>query len=939
MATQTIRIIVEERGSKQAASNIRGVASASNEAQKALNLLQGALAAIGVTSLVRQYVELSNTYQTLQNRIRLVTASQAEQTAVSRELLNIANQTYTSLEATTELYARLAFNTRELGLTQREVLGVTKALNQAVILSGAGLREATNAIIQLSQGLASGTLRGDELRSVLEQLPYVADVVARGMGVTRDELRRLAAEGEVTTKVVVDTIRDAAPEIEESFSKLTPTIAQAFTVLNNSLLDFVGNANNATGLSALLARTLLFLAENVEIVIVVIGLLSVALATLAIRSTVLALSQMISALLSTTIAVKALTIATAAFNAVLAVNPFVLIALGITVVIGLLFGLNEIMSDTTDTADQLNKTISGADPDAINKSVGGYMRIRDELLRQEDILERQLDTRELQAKVEDEIHKLDQQLVQDQIRLSASQREELDLLIRSNAERRLSNELTQQALDKQQQVQDQIRQQLRGPGLSREQDQATTPLINARLASGLPFDDDFNTLLDKIRNSVRLLNQLQFEESLNNQNREIRNQIALLNESVEVRQREGAILKITQAAQEAGVELTEQQIEKTRRLYDDLRFLSIDDAIAQQAQAQERANAVQRLRLQGKEAEADIQQFLNTLLAEGESIESINLDNLRQQVAERQRLAAMELDKTFNRDLDDQFALLRANSTQRQIEATIIQRRNEYERQGLEYTKEKERLDRERLTLLDEETRKQQLLTQVFGDRVAMEQRLADLQRLRSGEQDFGRARGLRAQEIDAERALRQGDQSFEAGFLNGLGEIEKKVMDVSGGVEQALTNAFSSAEDALVQFVQTGEFNFSGFVDSILADITRLLARQAVLALFSAFGGGAGLFSLFGLSGARAAGGPVTQGESYLVGENGPEIFQPNQSGMILPNGVSPAAAPQTNITVVNVTDPKMVSAALNDPDSQQVIVNVIGKNRQAINRALGNG
>jgi len=78
--------------------------------------------------------------------------------------------------------------------------------------------------------------------------------------------------------------------------------------------------------------------------------------------------------------------------------------------------------------------------------------------------------------------------------------------------------------------------------------------------------------------------------------------------------------------------------------------------------------------------------------------------------------------------------------------------------------------------------------------------------------------------------------------------------------------------------------------------------------------------------------------GQPYLVGERGPEIFQPNQSGTIIPNNALPAAAPQSNVTVVNVLDPSMVNSALNDPENEQVIVNIIGKNRSAINRQLGN-
>lgn len=937
--TQTIRIIVEEKGSKQAAKNIKEVGEAASASQQALDLLRGAFGSVGVAAIVREYVSLSNTYQTLQNRLKLVTSGQQEQAAISKELLAIANQTFTSLEATTELYARLAFNTRELGISQQDVLDVTKSLNQAVILSGAGIREATNAIIQLSQGLASGTLRGDELRSVLEQLPFVAEVVSRGLGVTRDQLRRLAIDGKVTTQAIVSALQSAAPEIQAKFDQITPTIAQAFQVLNNNLLDFVGNANEATGLSAVLANTLIFLGKNIEIVVVAVGLLGAALTALALKAIIAGVSSLVAEILSATIVVKGLSAAVAILNVVLAVNPFILIAAAIAGVIALLIGLDSIVNDTTESTMKLNEQVGGFNTEAVSKSLAGYVRIRDELLRQQDILDRQLATSVLQEKQEDEVYKLGQKILKDQITLTESQRGELDLLVKQNVELKIRNDLTQKAIDKQRDLQDEIRQGLRNKGVQRAQDVAVAPLVNARLEAGLPFDQDFQKRLQAIRDSVALLNQIEFRENVEKQNRDLRDSIDLLNTSVELRQREAAVQKVVNDAQERGVTNIQQSVDATRRLFDELRFASIEDAIQKETDSLVKSNEVASLRLQNREAEADVQEFLNGILARGESIESRGLDLLKEQVRLRQQIAQGQLEVDFNRQLDEQQRLLDTATTQRQTETTIIQRRNDYLKIGLDYTAEQEQFDRQRLQLLDEQTRRQQIQNEVFGDRVANEQRLRDLQDVRNATTSPADRRGLERAIAEQRIAGRQGDPTLVAGFENGLDRLFLKVSDVAGGIEEALTNAFSSAEDALVQFVQTGEFNFSGLVDSILADVTRLLARQAILLLFNAVSGGtSGAFGgvLSALTGARADGGPVRPGQSFLVGERGPEIFQPSQPGTIIPNGSTPQA-PAANITVVNVLDPSMITDALNSPQGQQIIVNTIGRNRQAVNRQLG--
>jgi hypothetical protein len=102
--------------------------------------------------------------------------------------------------------------------------------------------------------------------------------------------------------------------------------------------------------------------------------------------------------------------------------------------------------------------------------------------------------------------------------------------------------------------------------------------------------------------------------------------------------------------------------------------------------------------------------------------------------------------------------------------------------------------------------------------------------------------------------------------------------------------NAFSSMEDALVNFVTTGRLNFSSLVNGMISDLARLVIHQSIIAPMASALSGSSFFSsiggLFGLSGARANGGPVAAGSSYLVGERGPEIFTPTSSGGITPNG-----------------------------------------------------
>lgn len=264
MPTERLVIEVSERGARVVSGDIRRIGDSARSAEGGVSLLRRALGALVTAGFVRQLVRTADAFTNIQNRLRLVTESTTQLNAVQNELLRISNETRTAFETNANLFNRLALSTRELGLTQREVLQLTESLNQAVIISGASGTEASAGLIQLSQGLAAGALRGDELRSVLEQLPAVADVIATELGVTRGELRELGQQGEITADVVTRAFANAREELAERFGRTVPSIGQGFTTLGNSLVNFGGRLLQAVGISDGLSRALLGLSGFVD---------------------------------------------------------------------------------------------------------------------------------------------------------------------------------------------------------------------------------------------------------------------------------------------------------------------------------------------------------------------------------------------------------------------------------------------------------------------------------------------------------------------------------------------------------------------------------------------------------------------------------------------------------------------------------------------------
>lgn len=290
MATESIDIRIREDGSRVVRRSIEDVGDSGRKAASGIDLLKRALTTISAGVVVHELIRIADTYTNIENRLRTVTSSTAQLTAVNRELLAISNQTRQSYEGTVEVYTRLAGATKQLGLTQQELLEFQLQLNQAVAMSGAGAQEAKAALIQLSQGLGAGALRGEELNSVLEQLPTVADIIAKQMGVTRGQLKGLAEDGKITADVVINAFKKAAPELQNNFDKSISTISQAFTVLQNQVTAITGEFLNTQGVASGLANSLLSISQNIEPIARAIGALAVIIGSQFIAKTVAAVA-------------------------------------------------------------------------------------------------------------------------------------------------------------------------------------------------------------------------------------------------------------------------------------------------------------------------------------------------------------------------------------------------------------------------------------------------------------------------------------------------------------------------------------------------------------------------------------------------------------------------------------------------------------------------
>ncbi|HEN9454816.1 TPA: tape measure protein, partial [Acinetobacter baumannii] len=207
-----------------------------------------------------------DTYTGLQNRLKLVTNNQVELNKATEDTFRIAQKTYSAWDSVLQVYQRFSDNAKTLNLTMDDTARLTETVSKAVAISGASAEAADAALVQFGQALASGTLRGEELNSVMEQTPALAKAIAKGMGITVGELRSVAAEGKITSQEIVKALKNVQDEVDALFAKTDITIGQSLTLLNNEITKFVGEAGKGSGAAQVLAGSVQTLASNLDLI-------------------------------------------------------------------------------------------------------------------------------------------------------------------------------------------------------------------------------------------------------------------------------------------------------------------------------------------------------------------------------------------------------------------------------------------------------------------------------------------------------------------------------------------------------------------------------------------------------------------------------------------------------------------------------------------------
>lgn len=283
-----------ERNARNLGNELDSIERKGDYASKSIDGLSVATRALAgyMAGLVTVGAAISkmDAYTGLQNRLKLVTNNQAELNKATEDTFQIAQRTYSAWDSVLQVYQRFSDNAKTLNLTMDDTARLTDTVSKAVAISGASAEAADAALVQFGQALASGTLRGEELNSVMEQTPALAKAIAQGMGITVGELRSVAAEGKITSQEIVKALKNVQNDVDALFAKTDITIGQSLTLLNNEITKFVGEAGQGSGAAQALSGSIQVLAENLESISYVAILGGTALLTKAIATQVSALN-------------------------------------------------------------------------------------------------------------------------------------------------------------------------------------------------------------------------------------------------------------------------------------------------------------------------------------------------------------------------------------------------------------------------------------------------------------------------------------------------------------------------------------------------------------------------------------------------------------------------------------------------------------------------
>ena len=241
--------------------NIDSAMTALNNSSKLTNFL---LFKDSLTSSIKAFIQYADANTELTNRLKLSTNGNTQLALVTQTVFDISLRTNQAVSATSLVYQKFAQNAEKLKLSQADVAALTETVTKSVAMSGSTAAQAEAGLVQFGQALATGTLKGQDLNSVIQQIPGLADAIAKGLGVTTGELKQMGAAGKLDIPQVVEALKKVKAQVDDDFANRIKSVSGAMTNFETSFIQMIGRIDSATGATTGIANSIEFLAANLE---------------------------------------------------------------------------------------------------------------------------------------------------------------------------------------------------------------------------------------------------------------------------------------------------------------------------------------------------------------------------------------------------------------------------------------------------------------------------------------------------------------------------------------------------------------------------------------------------------------------------------------------------------------------------------------------------
>jgi tape measure domain-containing protein len=242
----------------------QATARVKDRAEQAAAAFRNIVTAVASLATVKAIIHIGDEMQSIRTRIGQLPQTIGDAGEAFDEVAKRASASGVKIEAYSSLYTKVGNAAKDYIKTQEDLLGITDTISQALVVGGANATEASSVMTQFSQALASGVLQGDEFRSMAEAAPQYLDKLAETMKIPREQLKKMASDGKLTAKAVIEATRQMSSYFGDKFKEMPMTVGRAMTVVSNRFSVMIDRMNRESLFITKLANFILAAFDKIE---------------------------------------------------------------------------------------------------------------------------------------------------------------------------------------------------------------------------------------------------------------------------------------------------------------------------------------------------------------------------------------------------------------------------------------------------------------------------------------------------------------------------------------------------------------------------------------------------------------------------------------------------------------------------------------------------